>query len=124
MVYRSGDISRQEESLRTVLAVAFMVMLAVQAKANFLDGKTLRDWCSSKDAGNQAACLGYVIAVADILSSDDRGELTKRRACVPNIGAAQAVDAAKVYLRDNPQMGDVTASTLVTIALAKAFPCP
>ena len=56
--------------MRTFLAVAFMVTFTVEANAKFLDGNTLHDWCISGDVGNQAACLGYVIGVADVLSSE------------------------------------------------------
>ena len=69
----AGGIGPTEEALRTFLAVAFMVMFTVEANAKFLDGNTLHDWCISGDVGNQAACLGYVIGVADVLSSEHRG---------------------------------------------------
>jgi len=64
------------------------------ADAAILDGNRLRDWCSSTDEGNQGACLGYVVGVADMLSADGG---TGRRACIPNIEAAQAVSTTKKY---------------------------
>ena len=68
----AGGIGPTEEALRIFLAVAFMVMFTVKANAKFLDGNTLHGWCFSGDVGNQAACLGYVIGVADVLSLRDR----------------------------------------------------
>jgi Rap1a immunity proteins len=110
--------------LRTFLAVAFMTMFMGKAHAMFLDGNTLRGWCFSEDLGDQEACLGYVLGVADVLSSENRGELTQYKACIPQIDATQAVSTAKVYLEVHRQAGDVTASDLVAMALSEAFPCP
>ena len=111
-------------ALRTFLAAAFMIMFMGKAHAMFLDGNTLRGWCFSEDAGNQAACLGYVIAVADVLISEDRDELTQYKAWIPTIEATQAVDTTKQYLDTHRQAGDITASDLVAMALSEAFPCP
>ena len=113
-----------EEALRIFLAVAFMVMFTVNANAKFLDGNTLRGWCFSEDVGNQAACLGYVIGVADVLISEKSGELTQYKACIPPIETTQVVDTAKQYLDTHRQSGDITASDLVAMALSEAFPGP
>jgi hypothetical protein len=110
--------------LRTFLAVAFMVMFTVEANAKFLDGNTLHDWCISGDVGNQAACLGYVIGVADVLSSEHRDEPREYRACIPEMDATQIVSTAKKYLEIHPRAGNITASDLVVVALSEAFPCP
>jgi hypothetical protein len=110
--------------LRTFLAVAFMVISTVQANAKFLDGNALHDWCFSEDIGDQEACLGYVIAIADVLSSDDRVEIAKHRACIPEIDATEAVNATKKYLEVHSQVGDTNAAELVATALSEAFPCP
>jgi hypothetical protein len=120
----SGGIGLKEEPLRTFLAVAFMVISTVQANAKFLDGNALHNWCFSEDIGDQEACLGYVIAIADVLSSDDRAELTKYRACIPEVDATQMIKTAKQYLEFHPQASDTTAADLVAIALSEAFPCP
>ena len=120
----SGAIGRTEGALRTFLAVAFMIMFMGKAHAMFLDGNTLRGWCVSEDVGNQAACLGYVVGVADVLISENRGELTQYRACIPAIDTTQVVSTAKKYLESHRQAGNITASDLVAMALSEAFPCP
>jgi hypothetical protein len=90
----------------------------------FLDGNALRNWCFSEDVGDQAACLGYVIGVADVLNSDKGGRPTQYKACIPAIEATRAVDVTKKYLDLHRQAGHVTASDLVAMALSEAFPCP
>jgi hypothetical protein len=121
-----GGSGPTEEALRTflALAIAFMTMFMGEAHAKFLDGDTLRGWCFSEDIGDQEACLGYVLGVADVLSSENRGELTQYRACIPQIDATDAVNTAKDYLNVHRQAGNVTASDLVAMALSEAFPCP
>ena len=109
--------------MRIFLAVAFMVMFTVNANAKFLDGNTLRGWCLSEDAGNQAACLGYVIGVADVLSSEHRDEPREYRACIPEMDATQIVSTVKKYLESHPRADNITASDLVVVALSEAFPC-
>ena len=109
--------------MRTFLAFAFMIMFMGKAHAMFLDGNTLYGWCFSEDAGNKAACLGYVIGVADVLNSENRGELTQYKACIPAIETTQVVSAAKKYLDEHRQDGNIIASDLVARALSEAFPC-
>ena len=110
--------------MRTFLVVAFVVVSAAGSDAAFLDGSQLREWCVSADEGNQGACLGFVVGVADMLSSSDAGGATKRRACVPDIEATQAVSTARKYLESHPRTDQAAASELVASALAEAFPCP
>ena len=110
--------------MRTYLAVAFAIILMGKAHAVFLDGNTLRGWCTSEDVGNQAACLGYVVAVADVLISANRGEPAQSKACIPAVETTQVVDVAKKYLESHHQAGDTAASDLVAMALSEAFPCP
>jgi Rap1a immunity proteins len=110
--------------LRTYLAVAFAIVSMGKAHAVFLDGDTLRGWCTSEDAGDQAACLGYVVGVADVLISADGGEPAQSEACIPAVETTQVVDVAKRYLESHRQAGDTAASDQVARALSEAFPCP
>ena len=115
---------RTERALRTLLAVAFLTLSTEQADAQFLDGDTLYGWCLSEDVGDQEACLGYVVGVADMLSSQVSGGPTRHRACIPDIEANQAVSTVKQYLRVHPRTDVATGSDLVAAALSEAFPCP
>jgi hypothetical protein len=115
---------RTERAVRTFLAVAFLTASTVQADAQFLDGDTLHDWCLSEDVGDQEACLGYVVGVADMLSSQTSEGSAQHRACIPNIEANQAVSTVKQYLRVHPRTDVAAGSDLVAAALSEAFPCP
>ena len=115
---------RTERALTTFLAVALLTVSAVRADAQFLDGDTLHASCLSEDVGDQEACLGYVVGVADMLSSQGSGGPARHRACIPDIEANQAVSTVKQYLRVHPRRDVATGSDLVAAALSEAFPCP
>ena len=115
---------RTEQAVRTFLAVAFLTVSTVRADAQFLDGNTLHDWCLSEDVGDQEACLGYVVGVADMLSSEADERPERHRACIPDIEANQAVSTVKQYLRVRPRTDVAAGSDLVAAALSEAFPCP
>lgn len=110
----------KEAPLRTILAAMFIAASTAGADAAFLDGNKLRDWCSSAEGGNQGACLGYVLGVADMLST--HGGL-RGGACIPNIEATQAVSTVRTHLQRHPPADGAAASDLVVKALAEAFPC-
>ena len=115
---------RTERALRTFLTVAFLTVSTVQADAKFLDGNTLYGWCLSEDVGDQEACLGYVVGVADMLSSQADEGPARHGACIPDIEANQAVGTVKQYLRVHPRTDVAAGSDLVAAALSEAFPCP
>ena len=114
-----------EEALRTVLAAVFALVHVTQADAKFLDGDTLHDWCLSAEVGDQEACLGYVIGVADALGPAPESDAAARlELCLPEIDAKVAVDAVKNYLLVHPRTGGGAGADLVATALSDAFPCP
>ncbi|MCS3839413.1 hypothetical protein HNR03_004024 [Pseudomonas sp. JAI111] len=94
--------------------------LATSGNANAFSGNDLIKWLPEYEQGtslNSGMYLGYVSGVADIgnnilfcaKSTVTRGQL--------------AAIVGK-YLRNNPESWQEEASTLVTAALEKAFPCP
>jgi hypothetical protein len=115
--------------LRTILIAAAVALVPIApAGAVFLNGGTLHDWCLSKEVGDQEACLGYVVGVADALDTAPENEaagVVRRRLCLPELEAKTAVDAVKQYLLVHPPTGDGgTGADLVADALADAYPCP
>ena len=114
--------------MRTILAAAVVLVPIAPAGAVFLNSGTLYDWCLSEEVGDQEACLGYVVGVADALGAapeDEAAGVARRRLCLPEIDAKTAVDAVKQYLLVHPRPGDGgTGADLVAVALAEAYPCP
>jgi hypothetical protein len=106
-----------------------LVALALVASVNsapamadtFETGQTFLDACENDEGPYRAYCEGYVIAVADIMSSQP---LLGARACFPS-GAtkAQVRDVAIAWVKAHPDERDLSAFSLVAIALAQDFPC-
>ena len=94
------------------------------AAAGFLSGNDLYDMCqaTSSDQVRTADCLGYVTAVADVLS---RQSIEGFRACIPSVGVdrGQLKDEVATWLKEHPENRQYVASSLAAAALAQAFPC-
>jgi hypothetical protein len=103
-----------------MLGLAIAALPAIADEPQFADGRYLLEQCTSKDNAEIGYCLGYVAGAGD--AYNDQGT---RRNC-PNLGAPQgaAFKAVVAYLQANPDKLSWSASALVSLALAQAFPCP
>ena len=96
------------------------VMPADAQKAYFLTGNNLLDTCEESDG----ACLGYVMGVADRISSEQALPKAKQVICVPvEATGKQVKDVVVKYLRSQPEQRHLPAPALVWNALQKSFPC-
>ena len=102
-----------------VAHLALSTSAAIAAESQFAGGRYLLELCTSTDNVDMGYCLGYVAGVGD--AYNDQGI---RRNCL-NLGAPQgaALKAVVAYLKNNPAKLSWTASALVSLALAQAFPC-
>lgn len=89
------------------------------AEDSFLDGARLRGLCAAQETAPNYTCHGYVMAVADAMTSNP---ISGRRACVrgPSDDSERAV---LNFLNRNPRLLSENAAKLVAIALSEAFPC-
>jgi hypothetical protein len=107
-------------------AFCLLVLLPLQATADFIDGNQLVEWMrdyemvlvekrpESANSTNAGAYLGYVAATSDLLSSmldADIGKMTVGQVC--------AVVAK--FLKAHPEHWDKTAKSLVRQALFEGF---
>jgi hypothetical protein len=102
-----------------ILALACFASAVFADEPQFADGHYLLERCTSKDNVEVGYCLGYVAGAGD--AYNDQGI---RRNCL-NLGAPQgaAFKAVVSYLQNNPDKLSWSASALVSLALAQAFPC-
>lgn len=71
----------------------------------------------SNQPASKAACLNYVLGVADTLGAT-------RNACLPPDVTEDTIREIVIkYLRDNPESRHVGAASQVGISLMAAFPC-
>jgi hypothetical protein len=91
---------------------------------SFVLGNKLYGWCVDDGETAQAACVQYIVGVAD---TEAQHEMFKASpwACMPdNLTDGQLRDLVIKYLRDNPAIRHNSAANLVIFALKGAFPCP
>lgn len=97
------------------------LLFASPVWADFRTGNMLLEDCSSELYIDQGVCLGYVMAITDVLNSNN---LYGFSACVPTkVIASQVADVVQQWLLQNPQERHYAGNSLVALALSEAFPC-
>jgi Rap1a immunity proteins len=105
-------------SLRLLAVFVACIMPQALLADAYLNGNTLYAKCTGT-ADDQLVCLGYVMGVADGMSSNNQKVI-----CVPHtVTNFQVRDVAAKFLRDHPEWRHFLAADLVTQALKNAFPC-
>jgi alanine-alpha-ketoisovalerate/valine-pyruvate aminotransferase len=85
--------------------------------AEFYSGNEIKSRCNEpKGSYLEAICFGYVSGVIDSNSNS--------YVCpAPSITVQQAADIVKKYINENPAQLHKPADFIVTLAIAKDFPC-
>lgn len=117
--------------MRTLIigaAVLLCVLPTSSALSDFENGNSLLRECDAGDAYSAAGlarlgeCLGYIEAVADIMSTGN--PVNGFRACLPTKTTGdQLRNVVSVSLNIHPRRQHLGAPGLVAQALQKAFPC-
>ena len=110
--------------LAVLIGVGALATPAVAGKkfTVFYTGNMLLEGCQADDIGHRNACVGYVMAVTDVV--DAIGSLHGWRACIPHsVTGNQVTDIALAYIEDAPEERHLVAHSLIARALADAFPC-
>jgi hypothetical protein len=110
-------------NMRTLALAVLAVALPLSvARSEFQTGNDLWTLCHQKGPG----CVAYIEGVADVLMPiwAKGGDFSGWRGCLPKetIGG-QVKDVFIKFLREHPEKRHFTASSLVSWALAEAFPC-
>ena len=114
-----------------VLLFSFSQARAEQRPAGFFSGNALLEICeaylnggTSANIAKGNACHGYVASIADAHGLFVGWEMMEQVWCFPEkMKVGQLVRIATKYLQENPEELHLIASSLVAIALIKAFPC-
>jgi hypothetical protein len=104
------------KKLVTITALA-MLLGSPTSYAAIYSGNLLVGHCEPDDATfTDGLCYGYVYGVYDVIEG--------ARACAPDVVTGkQLVNIVRKYLKENPENLHHNAASLVTFALAQAFPC-
>lgn len=109
---------------------AAMLLLAMQMAAadenkprSWTSGTNLWTECNNiQDQFSTGACLGYVVAAAEIA---DGGYLKGYRTCIPKgTNAGKLEDIVRRYLDKHPEHKGYIGYQIVVTSLVEAFPCP
>ena len=88
----------------------------------FRTGNDLYEDCTKHGSVGEIFCLGYVAGVVDQLEIRRGPKFPD--GCIPRtVTKGQMKDVVLQYLQSNPETRDITASLLVSLAVAKAWPC-
>ena len=92
------------------------------AGVTFLDVNKLHSFCNSgKTNMMNGVCAGYIIGVADSLST---GAIQGFNACIPQGPTVEQLrDVVTEWLRGNPANRHYSGEVVVAWALSAAFPC-
>jgi len=109
--------------MKTLLIAALMVLMPMQADAEFHTGESLLDNITECDKKDQTMCAyvyGYVVGVND--AYEDTDSMPK---CAPdNLKKGKLKEVVKKWLNDHPERLHEPAAPSVLTAINEAWPCP
>ncbi len=97
--------------------IAGLLMMPCVAYAQYYSGNTLLEKMRSSDVSDRFLALGYIMGVSDM----GQGVI---HCSGQNVTAGQTRDVIRKYLEQNPQIRDISADTIASVALGQAWPCP
>ena len=104
---------------RLLLCAVLVIGMGGSAMAGSLTGNGLLTFCEN-DATSMV-CKGYLQGVHDTL---EQNAINGMRACIPDsVTLDQRRDVVVSWLKANPSLRRVNASSLVAQAWGQAFPC-
>lgn len=119
-----------------ILLLLFFVGMAEPARAEYVSGNNLLDWCSTARSSqlyyqDSSSCREFVVGVHDgveaamtLVSRYAELENPIEVLCVPSgVTAGQLAEIVTNYLRANPENRHESANYLVILALMEAYPC-
>ncbi len=110
---------------KVLLAAAAGMLFVAPARAElpgFYSGEDLAAFCTEEELPEiETLCLGYVAAVADIVTSQGFSKFRICRSEIVNIGQVEKV--VKKWLDEHKSQLHLPAHIVVAKALAEAYPC-
>lgn len=105
----------------SALLLAGAVMLHASAARALTDHDHIEKWCTHTSAVAAGRCIGYLLAVEDVLARDS---IEGVRACLPRgITLAEQHQIVLDWLKAHPQIEAGSAAGLVARAYAAKYPC-
>ncbi|UCE94651.1 MAG: hypothetical protein JSV73_05100 [Flavobacteriaceae bacterium] len=119
-----------------LMLVFFLIYNASSLKAKstqtFVSGEQLLQECSAvftsrsthSEMLNESKCFSYIKGSFDFHQCLVKSNTIKPQFCKPyDVTLGEMIMAVIKYLKENPEKKDLTASSIVSLALNEAFPC-
>ncbi len=101
--------------MRTLLLAGLLGLTLCGQSIAQTTGNDYRHWCETHDP----ICTSYVVGFTHGLALGDRTIF-----CPPSaVTNGQIIEVVKAYMRSHPEEHHLEMSTLIYIAVQKAFPC-
>ena len=109
---------------RWIIALAYLVLAGEAHASGFWgSGVELNLQCQSDDDARQAACRGYIVAVADVFLGGGARVAGVRVCFRGGTSVPQLLETVTGYIERHPELQHFAAVIVVTMALEEAFPC-
>ena len=109
-------------SLLIPAALAGLLWPAPGIGGTFDTAAMLQRMCTGEDTFANGVCVGYVVAVADVLAEGNA--VNRFRSCFTEaVTRGQLADVVVTWLGQHPDDKRYAAAGIVAEALSKAFPC-
>ena len=111
------------------LAAGFMMMLAVMpAKADYINGAQLQQYCLSQNPNDDAICIVYITGAVDALTTmdliADKTNGTERQICIPEQTSPDDLKSVVMnWLKIKQENLDFAATLLILGAVQDAYSC-
>ncbi len=99
-----------------------LTLCSARVKCAWVTGNGLKERCGSASHVKRAFCIGFAVAVAEVVSNM---EYMVWRACFPDgVTGGQLRDVMTKFLDENPERLHDPGVNLAAEAFEEAFPCP
>jgi len=114
--------------MKYLLTIVLLFSFNQAAAVSFMSGSELLERCEARlsETGSAAkgnTCVGFLTGVADAHDNFTSWEVMSPLWCLPVMGTDQLIRVVTKHLQENPEDLHHTAASLITNALAAAFPC-
>ena len=111
--------------MKRIAAVAVVLAgIAPAAAGSFYSGEDLLSFCSADAGSTEAAtCSGFIAGVLDGIVHYQDMNFAARSICMDDEYLRTYQDIVVQHLRETPQDRHLSASSLIWIAMRRAFPC-
>jgi len=108
--------------------MVFLTLLALPARADFINGKQLRLYCASQNPSDDAICIVYITGAVDAFTTMDliaqKTQGQEKKLCLPDGIQPDQLRATTLAWLERPDTDlDFAATLLVLGAMQDAYGC-